>query len=170
NVTPMKAATVNGRNARRRKRYQRKRPTLSMRMARSAISNGTKVLAEIDHRSTFMRRFRDLLRQHQQDLGGPDTLSEGQRCIIRRASLLQVQCEMIEAKFAKLNGSASRDDLDAYQRASNSLRRLIESLGLNEGRKAKDVSVYDPGAEDRELKEQLLTWAEEDDERDGVAP
>ena len=162
----MKAAAVNG--GQNKKRY-RTNDALSMRMVRSAISNGTKVLAHIDHRSAWMRRFRDLLRNYQADLGGTEVLSEGQRAIIRRASLLQTQCEMIEQKFAAQNGAASREDLDAYQRASNSLRRLIESLGLNEGRKAKDVSVYDPGAEDRELRAKIIGWAEEDNERDGAA-
>jgi hypothetical protein len=93
-----------------------------------------------------MRRLRDLLRAHEADLGGSDILSEGQRAIIRRATLLTVQCEMLEQKFAEHDGAASAADLEVYQRCSNSLRRLLESLGLHLGRKARDVTLDDEAA------------------------
>jgi hypothetical protein len=90
-----------------------------------------------------MRRLRDLLYAHEADLGGRDILSEGQRTIIRRATLLTVQCELLETKFAQHDGHASTLDLDCYQRCCNTLRRLIESLGLNEGRKPRDVNTIE---------------------------
>jgi predicted polyphosphate/ATP-dependent NAD kinase len=49
--------------------------------------------------------------------------------------MLELQLEMMESKFADNDGAASAHQLEAYQRASNSLRRLLESLGLNNGRK-----------------------------------
>ena len=42
----------------------------------------------------------------------------------------------MERQFA-LNEQASPDELDAYQRCANSLRRLLEAVGLQ--RRAKDV-------------------------------
>jgi hypothetical protein len=117
----------------------RKHPNLLPSKVRSALTNGTSILADMDHRSAWMRRFRDLLRAHEADLGGEDILSEGQRAIIRRAAMLELQCEMLEQKFAAKEGAASRFELESYQRASNSLRRLLESLGLHRGRKPRDV-------------------------------
>jgi hypothetical protein len=95
-----------------------------------------------------MRRLRDLLAAHEQDLGGRDLLSEGQRAIIQRASMLTIQCELLERKFAQNDGTASHLDLDIYQRLCNSLRRLVESLGLNQGRKQRPVNELDAEVED----------------------
>jgi hypothetical protein len=105
-----------------------------------------------------MRRLRDLLLAHEADLGGRDLLSEGQRTIIRRATLLTVQCELMETKFAEADGLASNLDLDCYQRCCNTLRRLIESLGLNEGRKPRDLNTIE--SEERRLS-RILGYAEE---------
>jgi hypothetical protein len=89
-----------------------------------------------------MRRLRDIIHAHQADLGGADALSEGQKAILRRAALLQLQLEMMEQKFAlREDGCASGKEMETYQRSSNSLRRLLESLGLHDGRKARDVTT-----------------------------
>jgi hypothetical protein len=117
-----------------------RRSDLSLRKLRSAITNGSTVLAGVDHRSAWMRRLTDLIHAHENDLGGADRLSEGQRCILRRVSMLQLQLEMIEAKLDANAGEATAQQLEVYQRCSNSLRRLVESLGLNSGRKARDVT------------------------------
>jgi hypothetical protein len=121
----------------------RKKVDLTLRKVRSSVTNGSELLHDVDHRTAYMRRLRDLLVAHENDLGGADLLSEGQRAIIRRATLLTVQCEMLEQKFAEHDGSASQADLDCYQRCCNTLRRLIESLGLHQGRVPRDVSPLD---------------------------
>ena len=118
----------------------RKRLDLSPLKVRSAITNGSTVLAGLDHRSAWARRFRDLLHAHESDLGGYDALSEGQRSIVRRCAMLELQCELMESKFAANKGAATRPELEIYQRASNSLRRLLESLGLHRGRRARDIT------------------------------
>jgi hypothetical protein len=41
---------------------------------------------------------------------------------------------MLESKFAANEGEATPAQLETYQRCSNSLRRLCESLGVNKGR------------------------------------
>jgi len=88
-----------------------------------------------------MRRLRDIIQAHQADLGGEPDLSQGQRAIIRRAALLQLQLEMMEQKFAlRDDGAASATEIETYQRASGALRRLLESIGLHQGRKARDVT------------------------------
>jgi hypothetical protein len=80
------------------------------------------------------------MRAHESDAGGYDALSEGQKALIRRIAMIEVQLEMLEHRFAQNDGAASRLDLEAYQRCSNSLRRLLESLGLHKGRVPRDVT------------------------------
>ena len=125
------------------KRAARKRTAVSLAAFRSAVTNGSVVLSNVDGRSAWMRRFRDLISAHETDLGGRAILSEGQRAIIRRASLLQCQLELMEARFAQDDGGeVGVKSLLAYQTASSAMRRLLESLGLNEGRKARDVTSH----------------------------
>jgi hypothetical protein len=91
------------------------------------------LLPGIDGRSAWTRRCRELIAAHLSDT--PDA-SAAERSIIRRASVLTVELERMERQFA-LAGEASADDLDIYQRVANSLRRLLEAVGLQ--RRAKDI-------------------------------
>jgi hypothetical protein len=102
--------------------------------ARSRLSNGSVTLA--DGRSVWARRFRDLTAMHVQDLGGPDNISEAERAILRRACVLMIELERLEQRFAE--GEADTATIDLYQRGANSMRRLLESLGLK--RRAKEVN------------------------------
>jgi hypothetical protein len=86
------------------------------------------LLPGIDGRSAWVRRCRDLIAAHITDLGGVDTRSAAERSIIRRASVLTVELERMERQFA-LAGEASADELDVL-RVANSLRRLLEAVGL----------------------------------------
>jgi hypothetical protein len=79
-----------------------------------------------------------LIENHIHDRGGPEVLSEAERSIIRRASVLTVELEMLEQKFAT-GGDATPAELDLYSRLSNTMRRLLESVGLQ--RRARDVSA-----------------------------
>src|SRR4051812_37789676 len=63
-----------------------KKPT-----ARSAVTNGRILPSTIDARKVFCRRLRDVCSAIALDLGGPDTLSEAERSIIRRVGLLEVE-------------------------------------------------------------------------------
>ena len=64
------------------------RPTLAA--TRSAVTNGSLIFDGIDHRSAWMRRLRDLIAAHTSDLGGQDLISEAERVLIRRASMLML--------------------------------------------------------------------------------
>ena len=83
-----------------------------------------------------MRRCKDIIAAHVSDLGGEDNISAAERSIIRRASVMTVELERLEAKFAAA-GEASERDLDLYIRASGHLRRLLETIGLK--RRPRDV-------------------------------
>jgi hypothetical protein len=119
---------------------RRPKVTMNRALLRSAITNGSALLHDVDHRTAAMRRLRDLLEAHYADAGGEEFLSEGQRALICRACMLQLQCELLDSKFARNNGSAGAKDLDLYGRCAGNLRRLIESLGLNLGRIKRDVT------------------------------
>jgi hypothetical protein len=72
---------------------------------------------------------------HLSDLGGERSASEAEKAIVRRTACLIVELEQLARKFA-LNGCASSAQLLEYGRASNTLRRLLEAVGLQ--RKPRD--------------------------------
>jgi hypothetical protein len=111
-------------------------PEVRVRKGRSRLSNGNKLLPGIDGRSPWVRRCRDIIAAHTSDLGGVDNCSAAERSIIRRAAVLTVELERLEAKFAAA-GQADIEDLDCYARIASNLRRLLESVGLR--RRAKDI-------------------------------
>jgi hypothetical protein len=104
---------------------------------RSRMSNGSAVLPGVDGRSTWARRLRDLISLHLSDLGGDGAVSEAEKSIVRRVATLTVELERMESVFA-LAGEALPEQIDLYQRTANSLRRLLESVGLE--RRAKNVT------------------------------
>jgi hypothetical protein len=105
--------------------------------ARSRVTNGAAILPGVDGRSTWVRRLRDLMGLHLADLGGSDHVSEAERSIIRRAATLTVELERLELKFATA-GEADPFDLELYQRTANSLRRLLEAVGIQ--RRPRDIT------------------------------
>ena len=79
-----------------------------------------------------------MIELHISDLGGPEAASEAERSIIRRAATLTIELERLEAKFSTLPNGPRDSDLDMYQRCSNSLRRLLETIGIK--RVPRDVT------------------------------
>ena len=100
--------------------------------ARSRIGNGKALLANVDGRSSEMRRYKEIFGQLVADMGGSP--SEAQVIIARRAATLSVWCEGQEAAMA--NGHSL--DVSGFTTATNALRRLLADLGLE--RRAKDVT------------------------------
>lgn len=124
-MTAVEMATKDGRGKPRR--------PLS-RVSANAAQGVTSWLDRNDKRGPVARRFRDLVHEVTTDLGGPDQLSENQRQIVRRIASMSVWCESEEAKLA----DGKEFNIDQFQRTSNSLRRLCESIGLE--RKQRDVT------------------------------
>jgi len=85
--------------------------------------------------TAWARRFRDLVCLHQDDVGSPESLSESQISLVRRCAALEVVLEGMEADLS----SGRECDLDLYQRATNTLGRQLERLGIR--RAARDVSM-----------------------------
>jgi hypothetical protein len=107
---------------------------------KSRITNGSKHVFGVDGRNAWVRRAKDIIREVLSDLGGLDNTSAAERNIVRRAATLTVELERLEAKFATA-GEASAADLETYQRCANSLRRLLEAVGLQ--RRPRDLSLVE---------------------------
>ncbi len=106
--------------------------------ARSAVTNGSRLLSNVDGRTQWARRCRDLIEAHVSDLGGIQAISEAERSIVRRCATLTVELERMETAFATA-GEADDRSLDLYQKVAGSLRRLLESLGLK--RRSKPIPI-----------------------------
>jgi len=92
---------------------------------RSRVTNGSILLVAVDARSATYRRYKDILLRLTAD-AFPHGPSEAQQQLVRRAASLSVWCGAQEAALA--NGEEI--DIDTLQRVSNTLRRLLESIGL----------------------------------------
>jgi hypothetical protein len=97
---------------------------------RSRITNGRQLLPNVDGRTLWVRRFKDLRALHLSDLGGEENASAAEQSLVRRAAALTVELERLEVKFASSADQADPKDLELYQRGMNTLRRVLESLGL----------------------------------------
>jgi hypothetical protein len=115
--------------------------------ARSRTGNGHLFGKDVDLRGAYPRRLRDLLREHVQDLGGEQNTSLAERSICRRICTISVELELLERKFVIANG-ASAQDLQLYLSASNTLRRLLESVGLQRRAKLINPPTYEEIAQE----------------------
>src|SRR5258708_1833967 len=106
---------------------------------RSAVSNGKRLFADqlVDGRSSWARRLRDVMVLHVNDLGGEANISAAEHSLCRRIATITTELELLEKRFAlSKKGGASADDFDLYLRAANSLRRMLETIGLQ--RRSRD--------------------------------
>jgi hypothetical protein len=94
---------------------------------------------ELNENSAYARRLRDLIAAFVSDLGGMDVCSEAERALVRRASVMVLQLEMLEASWSQNGGAASEKSLIVYQRTASALRRILRDVGLK--RRAKDVTT-----------------------------
>jgi hypothetical protein len=102
---------------------------------RSRVTNGKAWFVEGDGRGPWARRWRDIIAEITNDLGGGDLLSEGQKQLIRRCATIAIACERAEAKAA-----AGEDiDLETYGTLTDRLGRAFQRLGLK--RQARDISL-----------------------------
>jgi hypothetical protein len=114
-------------------------PSVTPRKGRSKITNG-KVLIDGDQRSPWVRRAKDLINEFLgEHLAGADNCSPAERAIVRRIAVLITELERLEAKFAAQN-EASPEQLLLYGRTANTLRRLLEAIGLE--RRQRDALTF----------------------------
>ena len=85
-------------------------------------------------------------------LGGEQIVSQARRMLCRRASLFEVELNIIEGELAKLRGQGSMrmlsrkvalEWLAQYTTMVNSQRRVLEAVGLNRvAREVPSLSTY----------------------------
>jgi len=99
-----------------------------------SIAEWDKRTTELDRRSVEFKRYDTLRIVLINDKGGEAFVTIAEAQIIDRAAFVGMQLEMMQ-----VNALAGNEiNLDAYQRASNTQRRLLESIGLE--RRAKDIT------------------------------
>ena len=70
------------------------------------------------------------------DLGGYDQLSEGQTQLVRRAAMISIKCEEIEARGA----AGESIDLEVFGKLTDRLGRCLQRLGIK--RQLRDVHAF----------------------------
>ena len=64
---------------------------------------------------------------------------EAEKSILRRASVITIECERLERRFASYpHDHIARNDIDLYIRLSNTLRHLLDITGLE--RRTKSIT------------------------------
>ena len=132
--------STSGSNGEKLRRRQLRRPLDAKTHSRSAITNGAVLLARIDGRSFWARRYKDLCAGLLSDLGGANApISEAQKLLVRRGALLALELERREAAF--MPNGADDAAVDCYQRITNTLRGVVETLNIHRGRVARDANL-----------------------------
>jgi hypothetical protein len=89
----------------------------------------------------WIKRLRDVAETLLADRGGLQGASESEKALTRRASVLIVECESIEAALAdraNIDQNLRRGLRADYLKIADSLRRVLESMGLQ--RRARPVN------------------------------
>jgi hypothetical protein len=89
---------------------------------RSKVTNGSRLLQNVDGRSSSARRFRDLVRAYEAEAGG--VLTEVERGLIKQAAGLTLRSEQMQSAIVR--GEAI--DNDALIRISGEARRILSSI------------------------------------------
>jgi hypothetical protein len=97
--------------------------------SRSRITNRTRLLENVDGRSSSARRFRDLTNAYSAELGGE--LSEAERSMVRQAVAMQLQAERMQEAIVR--GEAV--DSDALIRLSSTSKRLLSIIAAKAGQR-----------------------------------
>jgi hypothetical protein len=93
---------------------------------RSIATNGLHALRGVDSRTAAARRYRDLTMSLADDLGGPASLTEAQRALVRQAAAMIVQSEKLQGEV--LRGEVV--DSEQLVRLANAATRILSRLGI----------------------------------------
>jgi hypothetical protein len=104
---------------------------------RSKVSNGTRLLQNVDGRCAMARRFRDICRSYETEAGGD--LSEVNRDLLRQAAGLTLRAEQLQS--AMVRGEAV--DTDQLIRLSSTAKRILGGLS-DKARKRTEVAGAGP--------------------------
>ena len=102
--------------------------------SKDAVSNGSRVLPNVDSKSVVARRYQHIAAAIISDLGGLSELSESKVQLCRRFAAASVLSEQMEARMARGEGI----DLGEHALLVSSLVRLSGRLGID--RVAADIT------------------------------
>lgn len=108
------------------KKVSKGRSRVSNARAKGKVVAAMLFAADIDGRSIWGRRYRNLVDSIVSDMGGLHTLSELKLGLIRRVAALMIECEKLELPLAR--GEIA--DVDLLARLSSHMRRISETIGL----------------------------------------
>jgi hypothetical protein len=91
-------------------------------------------LDELDGRTSAARLVRELIASIENDLGGAEALTEGQRQLVQRAAVLGAMIEDSETRWI----GGAEFDAAAYLAQINAQRRVLATIGLE--RRTRDVT------------------------------
>lgn len=110
-------------------------PDIEKSRTKAAVSNGTVLLADVDGRTKWARRARDVFAELTADLGRDP--SEAELALAKRAACLVTELERRESAMAQA-GKADPADLDLYLRGMGALGRCLKAIGIK--RSARPLS------------------------------
>jgi hypothetical protein len=137
-----------------RMKHTRNAVATSCPTSRSKVSNGTRLLQNVDGRSSSARRFRDLVAAFEKEVGG--NLTEVERGMIRQAAALTFKAETLQADL--VNGNPV--DGDQLIRLTGTSKRILSALAekARKHRAAPKLTLADHIA--KRSQEQALAQAE----------
>ena len=106
--------------------------------ARSRLTNRPGLLADVDGRTRWPKRNRDLVVAYISDMGGIDMISEKEKTMVECSAVMVTELQRMVAGWHAAGTGAPLAELETYQRTSNTLRRLFMALGLQ--RRSRDVT------------------------------
>jgi hypothetical protein len=108
------------------------------------VSNGHNTLSGVDQRSLAARRYREIIVDVVNDMGGNDNVTAQQLMLVRRASGINLLCEEIETRV--VNGeTVAPQTVQRYAMLARTQATVLRDLGLQ--RRARDVTPI-PDAHD----------------------
>jgi hypothetical protein len=108
---------------------QRRHTGANCATTRSAVSNRSRLLQNVDHRSSSARRFRDLVNAFEAEIGS--NLTEVERGLVKQAAALTIRAEQLQADI--VNGKDV--DSDALIRTSSTAKRILGAIGEKAARR-----------------------------------
>jgi hypothetical protein len=88
----------------------------------SSITNRTRLLQGTDGRTSSSRRYRDLVRAYEGEVGG--VLNELERGLVRQAAALALRAEQMQSAIVR----GEPVDTDVMIRLSSTCKRIVEAI------------------------------------------
>jgi hypothetical protein len=133
----------------------RKDFTVVSKTNRSAVSNRSRLLEGVDGRTATARRFRDICRAYEVEIGG--LVSEVERDLIRQAAGLTLRSEQMQAAIVR----GEMVDNDQLIRISSTARRVLETISLKAAKRKSVPAVTLADHIAQRNKERALASAED---------